>query len=250
MERERNVFKQTFSIIVHVIDSKVLLLLLSYLRKEGMDEGQVFVRTLGGRTHILSDLACFSTQDDLVRHIQTHIEHIVSHNIILYVRTSTGRRIHGTTRAFHGYEGTTTLYCSLPLLGGKGGFGSTLRAGGKKHKQDDNIDACRDLQGRRIRQKTAEEKLKQWQEKQGERELEKVALEYMKKSAKEAKVKDIEKSLEGIDDGREMKKKVLKEVKGAVSVGLAESVQRRPEGSEKVKSKLSAFDDSDDDSET
>jgi len=72
----------------------------------------------------------------------------------------------------------------------------------------------------------------------------------MKKAAKEAKIQEIEKSLEDVDDGREMKKKVLKEVKGAVSVGLAERVQTRPKEGEKLKSKLAAFDDSDDDSET
>jgi hypothetical protein len=215
---------------------------------------QILVRTLGGRTHVLSDLPRFSTQDDLIWYIQTHIERIVSTNIILDVRTSTGRRIHGRTDAFHRREGEgTTLYCSLPVLGGKGGFGSTLRAGGKKHVHDDNIDACRDLQGRRIRHKTAEEKLKQWHETSGERRLEQVALEYMKKSAQEAKTRDIEKSLEDVDDGREVKKKVLKEVQGAVSVGLNATSSRSDKVVPEIrKNKLAAFDDSDDsdDSET
>lgn len=185
-----------------------------------------FVRTLCGRTHVISDWPELSRPDDLVRYIQKHIEHIEdASELEICVRTSSGKRVRGNkvlclTETFLG--GSTTLHCSLPLLGGKGGFGSTLRAGGKKHKYDDNVDACRDLQGRRIRQRTAEEKVKQWNQRAGERELEQVALDYMKKTVQETRKKDIEKVLEeGVDDGRELKKKLLKEVRGAVSAGLA-----------------------------
>ena len=44
----------------------------------------------------------------------------------------------------------STLHLALRLRGGKGGFGSLLRGAGKQ-KLTDNFDACRDLQGRRIR---------------------------------------------------------------------------------------------------
>lgn len=45
------------------------------------------------------------------------------------------------------------LNMSVKLLGGKGGFGSMLRAqGGRMNAQKTtNFEACRDLQGRRIR---------------------------------------------------------------------------------------------------
>lgn len=210
----------------------------------GINE-QILVKTLCGRTHVLSAELENVPQDTLVKYIQTHVERIVSSDTILDVRTSTGRRLGGqkTCQMLQG----TTLFCFLPLLGGKGGFGSTLRAGGKKHKHDDNVDACRDLQGRRIRMKTAENTLKEWKETAGERELEKVALEYMKKSAREAKEKDIEKSLEEVDDGRELKKKVLKDVKGAVSAGL-ESSRAVDTVQGTIKDKFAAFqEDSDDD---
>lgn len=205
---------------------------------------QILVKTLGGRTHVLSAMLEKVPQDDLVQYIQRYVERIVSSDTILHVRTSTGRRIGGQKTCQR--MGGTTLYCSLPLLGGKGGFGSTLRAGGKKHKHDDNIDACRDLQGRRIRLKTAEDKLKEWKETAGERELEKVALEYMKKSAREAKAKDIEKSLQDVDDGRELKKKVLKDVRGAVSAGL-ESSRAVDTVEETKKDKFAAFQEDSDD---
>lgn len=49
-----------------------------------------------------------------------------------------------------GVDNGATVELSLCLAGGKGGFGSNLRAAGKM-KLTDNFDACRDLSGRRIR---------------------------------------------------------------------------------------------------
>ncbi|KAF3922180.1 hypothetical protein ABW21_db0205566 [Orbilia brochopaga] len=49
-----------------------------------------------------------------------------------------------------------TLHLSVPLPGGKGGFGSQLRAAGgrmssRKRKGQENSDSCRNLDGRRLR---------------------------------------------------------------------------------------------------
>lgn len=43
------------------------------------------------------------------------------------------------------------LTASLSLVGGKGGFGSMLRAIGAQIEKTTNREACRDLRGRRIR---------------------------------------------------------------------------------------------------
>lgn len=48
----------------------------------------------------------------------------------------------------------------LPLLGGKGGFGSLLRAIGAQIEKTTNRGACRDLSGRRLRDIKREEDLK------------------------------------------------------------------------------------------
>ena len=77
-----------------------------------------------------------------------------------------------------------TISSSLRLVGGKGGFGSNLRAAGKK-TQLNNFDSCRDLQGRRLRHNTAAQKLEEWQAEAEERELEKVALRHLKQVEKE-----------------------------------------------------------------
>ena len=50
-------------------------------------------------------------------------------------------------------KGDQFLRLSFRLLGGKGGFGSLLRSGGSGRiaKKKTNLDACRDLSGRRLR---------------------------------------------------------------------------------------------------
>eukprot|EP00871_Galdieria_phlegrea_P000786 jgi/Galph1/1708/GphlegSOOS_G363.1 len=50
------------------------------------------------------------------------------------------------------------------LKGGKGGFGTTLRGQAAFRRKSDNISACRDLEGRRIRDLEAEKHLSKWYE--------------------------------------------------------------------------------------
>jgi len=85
----------------------------------------------------------------------------------------------------------------LRLRGGKGGFGSNLRAAGK-HKLTDNFDACRDLQGRRIRHKTAAQKLQDWQASAQERELERIAAREAKEAERaEKRTREVEVDMTG-----------------------------------------------------
>ncbi|KAL7676261.1 hypothetical protein ACOME3_002517 [Neoechinorhynchus agilis] len=63
--------------------------------------------------------------------------------------------------------------CYIRLRAGKGGFGSLLRAFGKQILISNNKDACRDLNGRRIRDVNNEKKLKEWLLKQSKQEEEK-----------------------------------------------------------------------------
>ncbi|CAF2971939.1 unnamed protein product [Rotaria sp. Silwood2] len=55
------------------------------------------------------------------------------------------------------------------VLGGKGGFGSLLRSFGKQILISKNKEACRDLNGRRMRDVNNEKKLKEWMQKQLEK---------------------------------------------------------------------------------
>ncbi|XP_029913358.1 splicing regulator SDE2 isoform X3 [Myripristis murdjan] len=65
-------------------------------------------------------------------------------------------------------------YQLLPrLCGGKGGFGSMLRALGAQIEKTTNREACRDLSGRRLRDVNHEKEMAEWLKKQSEREAEK-----------------------------------------------------------------------------
>jgi len=66
------------------------------------------------------------------------------------------------------------------VLGGKGGFGSMLRAIGAQIEKTTNRDACRDLSGRRLRDINEEQRLKRWFAKQRERDEERAELKKKK----------------------------------------------------------------------
>ncbi|RZC35776.1 Telomere Sde2 domain containing protein [Asbolus verrucosus] len=72
------------------------------------------------------------------------------------------------------------------LVGGKGGFGSMLRAIGAQIEKTTNREACRDLSGRRLRDINEEQRLKNWITAQAERE----------KEAAEKKQKKLERLIE------------------------------------------------------
>ncbi|KAH9620811.1 hypothetical protein KSS87_015118 [Heliosperma pusillum] len=83
----------------------------------------------------------------------------------------------------------STLTLTLPLLGGKGGFGSLLRGAATKagQKKTNNFDACRDMSGRRLRHVNAEKKMEEWAADEAERKLEKKAEKYLKEMTKKGK---------------------------------------------------------------
>ncbi|KAE8600372.1 hypothetical protein XENTR_v10013216 [Xenopus tropicalis] len=65
-------------------------------------------------------------------------------------------------------------YSIVPrLCGGKGGFGSMLRALGAQIEKTTNREACRDLSGRRLRDVNHEKAMAEWIKKQADREAEK-----------------------------------------------------------------------------
>lgn len=89
-----------------------------------------------------------------------------------------GKQLHD-----YGISADSTVQLAFRLLGGKGGFGSLLRGAGRAILTD-NVDACRDLSGRRLRQANAEKRLAQWAAEARERELEKIAMKHVKEQEK------------------------------------------------------------------
>ncbi|XP_060080304.1 splicing regulator SDE2-like [Ylistrum balloti] len=82
--------------------------------------------------------------------------------------TSNGKVIH-----FDDILQSGRVYHVIPrLLGGKGGFGSMLRAIGAQIEKTTNHEACRDLSGRRMRDVNNEKQLKEWIGKKAQKEKE------------------------------------------------------------------------------
>ena len=141
---------------------------------------QIFVRGLTGK-HSVVDVLPWKTVETLKAHVEAREGVAASEQRLCF----NGRMMVDSVKLEdYGLCRESTVHLVLPLLGGKGGFGSNLRAAGKQSLTD-NFDACRDLQGRRIRHKTAAEKLEEWQAEAPERELEKVALRHLKELEKE-----------------------------------------------------------------
>ncbi|EDW81206.1 uncharacterized protein Dwil_GK11149 [Drosophila willistoni] len=100
-----------------------------------------------------------------------------------YLIDNTGKRLTETQDLHH--DDSIQIHCVLRQLGGKGGFGSMLRAIGAQIEKTTNREACRDLSGRRLRDINEEKRVRAWLEKQDERERE----------AEERKKRKIEKLL-------------------------------------------------------
>ncbi|KAI9287376.1 telomere stability and silencing-domain-containing protein [Umbelopsis sp. AD052] len=141
---------------------------------------------------------------------------------------------------------------SIRMVGGKGGFGSMLRAqGGRMNAQKStNFDACRDLQGRRVKDVNDAKKLQEYLESLPEREKEK---------AEKLKQK-IEKALEApptkkyrFDDNKFMedREQAIEDVKSAVSelMKSATSSTSRQKAPKATVAVMSVFDDDDEDDE-
>ncbi|CAH1164004.1 unnamed protein product [Phaedon cochleariae] len=116
------------------------------------------------------------------------------------------------------------------VYGGKGGFGSMLRAIGAQIEKTTNREACRDLSGRRLRDINEEQRLKNWIGQQADRE----------KEAKERKKKKLERLCEKPrhefkDEEYDKERSVLPEVvEDAVLQGLeASSSSKRKATDEK-----------------
>uniref|UniRef100_G3MLS7 SDE2-like domain-containing protein n=1 Tax=Amblyomma maculatum TaxID=34609 RepID=G3MLS7_AMBMU len=109
------------------------------------------------------------------------------------------------------------LTCVLTgLAGGKGGFGSMLRAIGAQIEKTTNREACRDLSGRRLRDINHEARLKRWVAKQAERESQ-------RKQRKE--LREPQHKLEDPEYER-IREQLPERVQDAVAQGLAAGTKR------------------------
>ncbi|XP_043793222.1 replication stress response regulator SDE2 [Apis laboriosa] len=118
----------------------------------------VQISTASGVKQILTVETPFKIQE-----LYDYIEGLTENFYIIY----NGKLIHENAICYNGYISIVPR-----LFGGKGGFGSMLRAIGAQIEKTTNREACRDLSGRRLRDINEEKRLKAWIEKQGKREEE------------------------------------------------------------------------------
>lgn len=85
---------------------------------------------------------------------------------------------------FDGHD--ISIQLSFFLLGGKGGFGSMLRAIGAQIEKTTNREACRDLSGRRLRDVNEEKRIKEWIKKKSQKKGENRKKEKLKRLAEGA----------------------------------------------------------------
>lgn len=180
---------------------------------------QVFVKSLSGKTRAFD----VSPTDDILT-LQCRIQDLEGVPAAEQRLVFSGKLLQGSsTLEEAGVVHGATVHLLLSLAGGKGGFGSNLRAAGKQ-KLTDNYDACRDLQGRRIRHKTAAEKLEEWQAQAQERELEKIAERHLKEAAKAERRKEAGEV--DVHSVRVEAKEVIKGAQSAVAFALRNGVQK------------------------
>ncbi|RUS74466.1 hypothetical protein EGW08_017765 [Elysia chlorotica] len=124
---------------------------------------------------------------------------------------SNGKRLQNDTLL----ESEKTYHFVPRLLGGKGGFGSMLRAIGAQIEKTTSREACRDLSGRRMRDINNEKKLKEWLAKEAEREQER---EERKKDRLAKHLRPQHKFDD--EDYHEQKAKVQEDLQDALNTGL------------------------------
>ncbi|GAB1610656.1 replication stress response regulator SDE2-like [Argonauta hians] len=105
------------------------------------------------------------------------------------------------------------------LVGGKGGFGSMLRAIGAQIEKTTNREACRDLSGRRMRDINNEKQLKEWMAKQVEREKEKAR----RREERAQRLREVPKHKFEDQVYQKQREKVSQDLDDAITAGLKRS---------------------------
>ncbi|GFQ82047.1 replication stress response regulator SDE2 [Trichonephila clavata] len=113
---------------------------------------------------------CASFGNNMVKFEDIRHHLVSSFNIHDFVLYYNGKQLHESQAV----PEDGTIHVAFLLPGGKGGFGSMLRAIGAQIEKTTNREACRDLSGRRLRDINEEQRLKKWISKEAEREAEKV----------------------------------------------------------------------------
>ena len=148
-----------------------------------MPRVNVLVHALDGRTRCVEcDLDDRDRSRDLARVVdalRARDAALVPYGARVAFSRSARARGDATVRA----SDALIAHVTCGLLGGKGGFGTQLRASARRGTQTTNFDACRDLSGRRLRAVNGEKKIAAWEAEKAERDAEAKAEKYLKSQA-------------------------------------------------------------------
>lgn len=158
--------------------------------------------------------------DDCLENLYNQIEHIYgltkSDCVLL---SKNGIKLNSKSILNHG----DVVQLCPTVLGGKGGFGSLLRAFGKQITKSTNKEACRDLTGRRIKHVNKEKKLKDFLSKQSEISKKKEEERTAKLDRKRKKREKLESTHHLFVDPKydEQKQKITEDLDAAISTAIA-----------------------------
>ncbi len=141
-------------------------------------------------------------------------------------------------------DGNDTVNIRLRLVGGKGGFGSQLRAQGNRmssKKRAGNYEACRDLSGRRIRTVNQAKLISEYLQRKPELEARREE-EIKKKMEKHIEAPNRKTKFEDVDFLKTVRN-VADEVELAVSEAIYCNDNAGPSGSHRKDTKASILDD-------
>ncbi|XP_074598470.1 uncharacterized protein LOC141853128 [Brevipalpus obovatus] len=144
---------------------------------------QVIYKSFDGQSKVIH-VDSNSVGCEQLLHMIANSENLLSETIRLYYN---GKPLQSLTVSGNDFI-PLTIHHLLP--GGKGGFGSMLRAIGAQIEKTTNKEACRDLSGRRLRDIKAEKRFKEWMAKrvQDQEEKEKKRKEKLEKMKEEPKI--------------------------------------------------------------
>lgn len=195
---------------------------------------QIFVKGLDGRTKCLQ----ISTPHLAVSDLKGRLFDLLKIPPQLQRLVSGTRQIADDALLAAARDGLyPQVHLLLRLRAGKGGFGSLLRGAATKagQKKTSNFDACRDMSGRRLRHVNAEKKLEDWKAEAHERQLEKIAEDYLKKQAKNMKKSDprSDGGAREVEIYRTEASRAMEAVESAVKDGLQEALKLHQNGKRK-----------------
>jgi hypothetical protein len=120
------------------------------------------LQLLSGRTAFVEDVSDMAA-------LRKHVGDLEGVPFELLRLKHAGRELHDNAPIPGAGDAPVTVL--LRILGGKGGFGAMLRTAGARGVKTTNFDACRDLNGRRLRHVNAAEALREWDARAEERKL-------------------------------------------------------------------------------